>query len=880
MPEVVLRISAEDKAKKIILQVADQFKTLGQQVEATGTSGTKTMTQMTQSGRSMLSNLGGSFMKLISIGGNLGMMATGLGTAFNMVWGTIRTGIGMVTDLTRRMAGLGKSILFSTLHMEKYQLQMKGALGTHRIAKRIVGWAMEYAKKAPTTFEAIMEALTGFARISGIKPMLMDMENLNENLSGLMQIAVGLQAIDPMQGMMGALFALREALTGNMRSLRMRFEIMPAAIAATIGKSVDVIKKSPELFLKAMRKYVLEEVGEKTMFELSQMLDVQADNIFDSLKQIATNIGESGFLQAVTSTVMAVANATAELQQRMMRLGTAKRIGEALTATWKAMVNAAKGATEWVVEKFLGRSVDLSKDLSIAVTEIAEVFSDKIPKALEATLSWLRDNKSEFEDILSLMKKIAGVPIGIGRWSAARKQEITEYYGGFMAAVGGGRGAWEQYKTMRGEGVGGRGVGYQEELAGRTGQAEMQMIETRTASTRVQEELNQAVYEYRVRLIRVKEQLDDLTEATVRTSNAKKAFISKLDLLQKKFKETIGEVTGLDLEWLELTTLYEKERTDLLKSRDVALQTVINTTNSLVKADDEAVQAAVRAVYAAEGELNFMQLRYDMMERLRNKEVETSADRLKIMDDTIAKLHQLATSNESVRETAEELLKTMTAGAEKLRDSISDASDQMREAAQGSEEMYGMMESAMDPARFQSGWEKLWVTIQGGIEGLKAGMYDFVNTSKNSFNMFREFGLATFQDLSRSMSKMLIENWRGNLDNAAQAWSDFVDRLEARLLDMLVEKGLQALVGWIFGFQQGGIVPRTGLYALHQGEQVVPTHARGAEKGSQGSIQVINVVDPSFVNQAIADDPNMVINVIGADILRNGPTRSTMRARL
>ena len=85
----------------------------------------------------------------------------------------------------------------------------------------------------------------------------------------------------------------------------------------------------------------------------------------------------------------------------------------------------------------------------------------------------------------------------------------------------------------------------------------------------------------------------------------------------------------------------------------------------------------------------------------------------------------------------------------------------------------------------------------------------------------------------------------------------------------------QANPGMFVG-AEGGIVtrPTVGLIEEAGPEAVVPLdeYNRGG-----GSLTIINVVDPNFVNAQIAQEPDTVINVINSDLIRGGSTRKTIK---
>lgn len=79
-------------------------------------------------------------------------------------------------------------------------------------------------------------------------------------------------------------------------------------------------------------------------------------------------------------------------------------------------------------------------------------------------------------------------------------------------------------------------------------------------------------------------------------------------------------------------------------------------------------------------------------------------------------------------------------------------------------------------------------------------------------------------------------------------------------------------------FADGGIVtkPTLGLFGEAGPEAVIPLDRIGNSSRDQ-NITVVNIVDQNFVNQALIDDPDVIVNTINADLIRNGTTRKTIR---
>jgi TP901 family phage tail tape measure protein len=78
------------------------------------------------------------------------------------------------------------------------------------------------------------------------------------------------------------------------------------------------------------------------------------------------------------------------------------------------------------------------------------------------------------------------------------------------------------------------------------------------------------------------------------------------------------------------------------------------------------------------------------------------------------------------------------------------------------------------------------------------------------------------------------------------------------------------------GYAEGtDYVPYTGLYQLHRGEKVV---TREDNVAGGGGVTIVTLLDPKLVPEIMAQYPNAILNVVNADILRNGVTRRNIKS--
>jgi len=174
------------------------------------------------------------------------------------------------------------------------------------------------------------------------------------------------------------------------------------------------------------------------------------------------------------------------------------------------------------------------------------------------------------------------------------------------------------------------------------------------------------------------------------------------------------------------------------------------------------------------------------------------------------------------------------------------------------------------------------------------------------------------QSMQNTLSTFLFDFFTGNLDNAASYFQSFANSILQSFSNMIAQMVAQALwastvstilsffsgMGGIatgsstaIGTRTGGVgpgisgsfggvptwsptsyasgteyVPHTGLYKLHQGEEV-----KTADQAGETGINIINVIDEKMVPAILSRYPNAVVNIINENIIRQGSTRKVIK---
>jgi len=179
---------------------------------------------------------------------------------------------------------------------------MTSLLGSSMYAQQAVGKALETARTKPIQFPEAMEVLTAMSIYPGTRSQATNSE-FQEKMFDATQL---LTMLAPEQGTSGAVFAIRELLAGQFRSLERRFNISPEIIAGYAGKSYEEFKGESGADMIRTLNLGLSNMmgGQEVLLKKGAQFDVQIKNIGDTLtssiiEPMVTNIRSeyAGLLQ-------------------------------------------------------------------------------------------------------------------------------------------------------------------------------------------------------------------------------------------------------------------------------------------------------------------------------------------------------------------------------------------------------------------------------------------------------------------------------------------------------------------------------------------------------------------------------------------------------
>lgn len=310
-------------------------------------------------------------------------------TAGSVAMGIMKIGT-VVTAVSGIVAGVGvaaftkwsMSVMQTTERFRMLETSLYGATKSWEAVNKVSAFAQKYAAEYPAMYGDIMQAMQSFSYIPALKPMIMkgDVEEMNK----MMTIVQGLMTMRPDQGVQGAIYALREALAGNWRTLQARFDVPIASIAKSAGMTLKEMKASPADAVKALKSFVDEFVGADTMAMMAKNLSIQIGNLKDKYEMWIDKLGKTGVYQKVVDYLLKLNDA----QERFMSSDRFKKWTEEINRFLEDVVDRIAGiftkGIDW-------ESIGTMGELGEALKQVGRNAMEELEKVWQAAKEPLAD---------------------------------------------------------------------------------------------------------------------------------------------------------------------------------------------------------------------------------------------------------------------------------------------------------------------------------------------------------------------------------------------------------------------------------------------------------------------------------------------------------
>ena len=299
------------------------------------------------------------------------------------------------------MGTLLNFVIKNTEEFNKFQISLEGAVKSTTQAGKLADFAQSLAIRTPVQFEQIQDIIKSFALIPATRFKLAgDIDEATRSIKGFTDVILGLAAIDPVQGVPGALFATREALSGNFRSIALRFEILPDVIAQSIGQSLDDLRGDPELTLKALKAFTSLFVGPDTIRKLGEMPGVLVANIHEGFQKALLRVGRAGVFDFFTKELRTFSDSISYyFDKEFGKSGMADKFATVAVSLLQTVTDAMKNSVTSLADLLFPKGD--GPLIERALTGILAIFS-AIEVKVSAISKFFSTNKEQFKQLGNL----------------------------------------------------------------------------------------------------------------------------------------------------------------------------------------------------------------------------------------------------------------------------------------------------------------------------------------------------------------------------------------------------------------------------------------------------------------------------------------------
>lgn len=248
-------------------------------------------------------------------------------------------------------------ILDSTEQYRQFELSIAGVVGGLGKARQVSDALVQSSRHLPLTVKELQEIGRGMAYMGPLtsRIALGDAGAVSMQVGEFSKLVAKLAIYDPIQGAEGVMLAMREAMSGELRSLRTRLEIPIAQVAASINKTQQDLSSNPRLLIQALSTWANQYIPDAAMQQRDRLYSVRWEKLQSSFQYAARMVGESGIfdkildaLENVTESIFSYLEKP-EWKQRAASIsrhleGILKNVTEALVSGLRELAGSENGA--------------------------------------------------------------------------------------------------------------------------------------------------------------------------------------------------------------------------------------------------------------------------------------------------------------------------------------------------------------------------------------------------------------------------------------------------------------------------------------------------------------------------------------------------------
>ena len=281
-----------------------------------------------------------------------------------------------VTGAIAAFGAFGKSVVNTTDEFRRNTLALTGVYRTPTKAHEMLQVAYATSASMPMSYSSAMTTLNEISAIPSVQRLLRspDSKISSAMMEKMFKVITAMTTMRPDKTASDAVFSLRNAFAGDLRSLQRRFDLPVNSISNTKNTiGLGKVKNDPMAMLDSLNNYFDSFLDMDVITQVSRTIGVITEKIKGSFDLFKANIGNSGLYDLVLKDVDKIKDIVTGFVDSDYGKEIARRISDALGNAYEAV----KGIAEKIGKSILGAFGFDKDNIDIAniITTLGESFA-------------------------------------------------------------------------------------------------------------------------------------------------------------------------------------------------------------------------------------------------------------------------------------------------------------------------------------------------------------------------------------------------------------------------------------------------------------------------------------------------------------------------
>lgn len=218
------------------------------------------------------------------------------------ITGAVATVTAAITGFVAGFTAMGKSIISATDIYRKQTISLVGVYKTPSKSREMINSVYDITRGMPVNYTQAIQTLSEMSAIPALQKILRspDSNKSSQLLTKMFKVITAMTTMRPDQNASGAIFSLRNAFAGDLRSLQRRFDLPVSNIMNSRGTmGLAAVKTDPMAMLDSLENYFDTFLDVETLNKVSDTISVIIEKTKGAFDLFKANIGNSGFYDLV-----------------------------------------------------------------------------------------------------------------------------------------------------------------------------------------------------------------------------------------------------------------------------------------------------------------------------------------------------------------------------------------------------------------------------------------------------------------------------------------------------------------------------------------------------------------------------------------------------